>query len=48
MPSTGDRRARERHGIIEEYLTLTYNAMRRHMPETMGEETQEKAMGAAA
>jgi len=37
MPPTGDRRKRERFGIIEEFMTITYNAMRRHMPETMDE-----------
>jgi hypothetical protein len=49
MPPTGDRRSRERYGLIDNYTTLAYNALRRHMPETMDEpEQEEKAMAAAA
>jgi hypothetical protein len=49
MPPTGDRRSRERHGIIDQYITITYNVMRKHSPETMGvSEEKPKAMAAAA
>jgi hypothetical protein len=48
MPPTGDRRSRERHGIIDQYITMTYNVMRKHEPELMGVEEKPKAMAAAA
>jgi hypothetical protein len=51
MPPTGDRRSKERHGIIDHYMTLTYNVMRKHDPESMGlpaNEEKPKAMAAAA
>jgi len=49
MPPTGDRRSRERHGIIDQYMTLTYNVLRKHEPELMGvPEEKPKAMAAAA
>ena len=41
-----ERRSRERHGLIEQYVTLSYNALRQHMPETMGEKP--RAMAHAA
>jgi hypothetical protein len=48
MPPTGDRRSRERHGIIDQYITMTYNVMRKHEPELMGVEEKPLAMAAAA
>jgi hypothetical protein len=52
MPTTGDRRSRERFGFIDQCMTITYNALRKHSPETMGlprhEEEKPKAMAAAA
>jgi len=51
MPPTGDRRSRERHGIIDQYITMTYNVLRKHDPEVMGllcNEEKPKAMAAAA
>jgi hypothetical protein len=51
MPSTGDRRSKERFGFIDQCMTITYNALRKHSPETMGlpaNEQKPKAMAAAA
>ena len=41
-----ERRERERVGLIEEFFTLTYNVMRTHSPEIMGEKP--RAMAHAA